>query len=96
MKELNMPAILPGTMKEQLRALAPYMVDHAIKANGGWVANLKIPIDAFITAEFNHEELAKYDLKLCVTIEANEMPDFETCGRKASRARYADVELSYK
>ena len=93
-----MPATLPGTMKEQLRALTPYMVDHALKANGGWVANYMIPLDAFVTADFNHDALAEYDMKLCVTIETPEVQisGDQRCGRVVGQARYADVELSYK
>jgi hypothetical protein len=98
MNDFDMPATLPGTMKEQLRALAPYMVDHALKSNGGWVANYIIPLEAFVTADFNHNALAEYNMKMCVTIKT---PDVQIggeqmCGRVAGQARYADVELSYK
>lgn len=96
MSNFEMPATLPGSMKEQLQALAPYMISYQLKANGGWVADLQIPIDAFITADFNHEILAVHDMKLSVTIEPPEMPLEEVCGLIRRKARYADVELSYK
>lgn len=98
MNDLNMPATLPGSMKEQLRALAPYMVDHALKVNGGWVANYIIPLDAFVTADFNHDAIAEYDMKMCVTIGTPEVQigGEQMCGRGVGQARYADIEISYK
>lgn len=95
MTDFEMPATLPGSMKEQLQALAPYMIGYELKENGGWVADLKIPIDAFITADFNHEVMAAHNMRLTVTINTPEMPLDGVCGRR-ERPRYADVELSYK
>jgi hypothetical protein len=91
MTNLDMPATMPGTMKEQLQALAPYMVDHALKANGGWWIRFMILI-----ANFNHKELAYYGMVLNVTVEQPEMSFDGPCGVIRQPRRYADVELTYK
>jgi hypothetical protein len=90
---LDTPAALPGSMKEQLLAVAPYMVDYALKANGGFVINLKIPQEVFVTSTIDREMLIENEMQLCVSIEPHE-PDLGAIIRR--HPKYVDVELTYK
>lgn len=88
----DLPATMPGTMKEQLLALAPFMINRQFKMNGGFIIDLKIPIESFVTFDINHQALAEYNMAISVEVEAPE-PIFD--GRIMSRPRYADAQLTY-
>jgi hypothetical protein len=90
--QMDLPASLPGSMKEQIEALAPFVQRTTPRMNGGWVAELLIPIENFITFDLNHEELAKYNLTASVSVEA---PQPSSCGRIMIEPRYADVTIDY-
>lgn len=90
---LETPATLPGSIKEQLLALAPYMVDFTLKANGGFVINLKIPQEAFVTMALDHDALIENNMQVSVSIDT---PEPISDGRLIRRQRYADVELMYR
>ena len=89
----ELPATLPGSMKDQLLALAPYMVSYNLKANGGFVADMKIPIEAFVTFDINHTVLAAHGMSLSVQVEQPE--DAGVCGRVFRHAQYAEAQLTY-
>lgn len=89
---LNFPSVLPGPIKDQLRALAPYMLRHTPKANGGFVIELKIPVTSFVTFDLNNDELAKYKMSASVSVDPPE-PAFG--GRIMSYAEFADVKITY-
>lgn len=89
----DVPSTLPGSIKDQLRALAPYIIRNTPKSNGGFVMELKIPIDAFLTFDLNNEALAEYQMTASVTID----PPEPSCNGMIMRyADYADVKLTYK
>lgn len=87
----NVPSTL--SIKDQLRALAPYIIRNTPKSNGGFVMDLKIPIDAFLTFDLNNETLAEYRMTASVSVDPPE-PAFG--GRIIRYADYADVQLTYK
>lgn len=89
----DVPATLPGTIKEQLKALAPFMLRNRPKANGGFVIDLKIPVDAFLTFDLNNDMLAKYDMSASVSVDA---PEPSCNGRIMRYAEFADVKITYK
>lgn len=85
------PAILPGSLKEQLRALAPYMRTIRPKANGGFVIEMVVPIDIF-TGDLDQEFLRKHNLSL--EIESDKpLPSYD--GQIMIYPEYADVTLTY-
>lgn len=88
----DLPATMPGTMKEQLIALAPFMINRQFKMNGGFVIDLKIPIESFVTFDINHQALAEYGMTISVEVEAPE-PSYD--GRIMREPRYADAQLTY-
>lgn len=89
----DVPSVLPGTIKDQLRALAPYVIRNTPKSNGGFVMDLKIPIDAFLTLDINNDALAEYQMTASVSVD----PPEPACGGMIMRyADYADVQLTYK
>lgn len=79
-------------MKEQIEALAPFVQRITPKMNGGWIAELLIPIEDFVTFELNNEQLAEYNLTASITVEA---PHLSSCGRLMIEPRYADVTIDY-
>jgi hypothetical protein len=89
----ELPTTMPGTMKDQLLALAPFMTDRKLKMNGGFVVDMKIPIESFLTFDINHEALAEYNMSIIVHVDAPE-PAFD--GRIIRHARYAEATLTYK
>lgn len=85
------PAELPGNLKDQLRALAPYMHSFTQKANGGFVIELSIPCED-IAGDFDHAYLAKHKLKLSGKID----PPVSMAGVLMFRSdRYIDFTLEY-
>ena len=93
MIEINdLPATMPGSMKEQLIALAPYMTGRTLKMNGGFVIDMKIPIESFLTFNVDHQALAEYNMTISVTVEQPE-PSFD--GRIMREPKFADAQLSY-
>lgn len=88
----DLPATMPGSMKDQLLALAPFMTDRLLKMNGGFVVDMKIPIDSFLTFGINHEALAEHGMSVSVQVES---PEPILDGSIVKRARYADVQLTY-
>lgn len=92
----DLPATMPGSMREQLIALAPYMTAYNMKGNGGFVIDMKIPIEAFVTYDINREELAAHGMALSVQVEQPGEIDFSgSCGRVIRQAQFADVQLTY-
>lgn len=89
----DVPSTLPGSIKDQLRALAPYMIRQTPKSNGGFVMELKIPINAFLTLDINNDALVEYQMIASVTVNPPE-PAFG--GMIMRHADYADVQLTYK
>lgn len=86
------PSVLPGPIKDQLKALAPFMLRHTPKSNGGFVIELKIPIDSFVTFDLNNDELAKYKMSASVSVD----PPEPACGGRIIRyAEFADVKITY-
>lgn len=92
--DLSMPATLPGTMQEQIRALLPYVVNHGLSMQG-WMLELKIPMDAFVTMKIDKDQLAGYGIQWSVNIDTRGLSFDGPCGRKQSPV-YAEVELSYR
>jgi hypothetical protein len=93
----ELPATLPGTIKDQLLALAPYMTDRTLKSNGGFIIDMKIPIEAFVTFDINHAELNKNCMSLSVQVEQPEDIGFSgTCGHVIRHKQYVDAQLTYK
>lgn len=93
----DLPATMPGSMKEQLIALAPFMTDRTFKMNGGFTIDMKIPIESFLTFNINHAELAAHNMSLSVQVEQPE-PDLMgmgACGLIRNRPKFADVQLTY-
>lgn len=88
----DLPATMPSSMKEQLVALAPYMTDFCEKRGGGFVIDMKIPIESFIMFNINHEALAEHNMTISVEVEA---PEPAVDGRIMRQARYADARLTY-
>lgn len=86
------PSVLPGPIKDQLKALAPYMLKHTPKFNGGFVIELKIPIDSFVTFDLNNDELAKYKMSASVSVDP---PEPACDGRIMRYAEFADVKITY-
>ncbi len=43
MKEFDLPAELPASLSDQLKALAPYLRNFELKANGGFVLEYSVP-----------------------------------------------------
>lgn len=92
----ELPAKMPGTMKDQLLALAPFMIDRKFKMNGGFVIDLKIPIESFLTFDINHQALAEYNMSISVQVEQPEQIDSNAvCGRVIRPVRFADAQLTY-
>lgn len=90
----ELPATMPGSMKDQLLALAPFMIDRRLKMNGGFVIDLKIPIESFVTFDINHEALAEHNMSISVQVDSRE-PSFDgNCGI-IRESRYADAQLTY-
>jgi hypothetical protein len=88
----DLPTTMPGSMKDQLLALAPFMTDRNFKMNGGFVIDLKIPIESFLTFNINHQALAEYDMTISVQVDAPE-PSFD--GLIMRQPQYADAQLTY-
>lgn len=88
----DLPATMPGSMKEQLLALAPFMTDRQFKMNGGFVIDLKIPIESFLTFDINHEALAEHNMRISIQVEP---PEPILDGRMVRRPRYAEAQLTY-
>lgn len=88
----ELPATMPGSMKDQLLALAPFMIDRRLKMNGGFVIDMKIPIESFLTFEIDHQALAVYNMTISVEVEA---PEPSCDGRIIRESRFADVQLTY-
>lgn len=89
----DVPLTLPGSIKDQLRALAPYIIRHTPKSNGGFVIELKIPVASFVTFDLNNDELAKYEMSASVSVD----PPEPSCGGRIMRyAEFADVKITYK
>lgn len=83
-------------MKDQLLALAPFMIDRKLKMNGGFVIDMKIPIESFVTFDINHQALAEYNMKISVEVEQPEQIDADAiCGRVKRPVRFADAQLTY-
>lgn len=91
--QFEVPSVLPGPIKEQLKALAPYMIRHTPKSSGGFVIELKIPIGSFVTFDLNNDELSKYNMKASVSVDPPE-PAFG--GLIMREAEFADVKITYK
>lgn len=89
---MDLPVTMPGTMKEQIEALAPFIQRTIPKMNGGWVAELLVPIENFLTFDLDHEELAKYNLTASVSVDA---PKPSACGRIMIEPKYAEVTIDY-
>lgn len=85
------PAILPGTLKEQLRALAPYMLKFRPKENGGFVIKMAIPVD-ILTGDLDVEFLRKHNLSLEIS---SDEPRPSCDGRIMIYPEYVDVTLTY-
>lgn len=79
-------------MKEQLLALAPFMTERQFNRYGGFVIDMKIPIESFLTFDINHEALIEHNMTISVQTDAPE-PLFD--GRMIRKPVYADVRLTY-
>jgi hypothetical protein len=90
---LDFPSVLPGPIKDQLKALAPYMIRHTPKSNGGFVIDLKIPITSFMTFDLNNDELARHNMTAAVSVDP---PEPAHGGRIMRYAEFADVKITYK
>jgi hypothetical protein len=91
--QFEVPSVLPGPIKEQLKALAPYMLRHTPKSNGGFVIELKIPIDSFVTFDLNNDELARYNMRAAASVDP---PEPAHGGMIMRYAEFADVKITYK
>lgn len=90
----DLPATMPGSIKEQLLALAPFMINHSFKMNGGFVVDLRIPIESFLTFDINHEALNEHNMSISLQVESRE-PSFDgKCGI-IREPRYVDAQLTY-
>lgn len=89
----ELPATMPGSMKEQLLALVPFMIDRKFKMNGGFVIDMKIPIESFLTFDINHQALAEHNMTISVQVQS---PEPSLDGRIMKYPEYADAQLTFK
>lgn len=96
--ENELPATLPGSIRDQLVTLAPYVISWSLYHNGGFTLDLKIPKSVFLTFHIDHTLLATYGLTMSVSTNPQEVFQTEestVCGRASREQSYVDVELKY-